>query len=99
MNAADALHAAPLAAAWLAGLTGSVHCLAMCGGISGALAMRGRAASAGCARLAGRRPQCRRLGAAGAGIRYQCRDPWPLIAHLPCPPPALCVAIWRAVSA
>ena len=32
-----------LAAAFIAGVAGSLHCVAMCGGISGALAMRARA--------------------------------------------------------
>ncbi|HET7203769.1 MAG TPA: sulfite exporter TauE/SafE family protein [Steroidobacteraceae bacterium] len=40
-----------LGAAFLAGLAGSGHCLAMCGGIAGALAMRGNAAGATHARL------------------------------------------------
>lgn len=35
-----------LGAAFLAGLAGSGHCLGMCGGIAGALAMRGKAAAA-----------------------------------------------------
>jgi hypothetical protein len=34
---------AELIAAWLAGLAGSVHCLAMCGGIAGALGLATRA--------------------------------------------------------
>ncbi|HMA00686.1 MAG TPA: sulfite exporter TauE/SafE family protein [Steroidobacteraceae bacterium] len=34
-----------LSAAFVVGLAGSVHCLAMCGGISGALGMRARGAS------------------------------------------------------
>ena len=33
-----------LGAALVAGLAGSGHCLAMCGGVAGALAMRGNAA-------------------------------------------------------
>jgi sulfite exporter TauE/SafE len=36
-----------LLAAFLAGLAGSVHCLAMCGGISGALGVRARGQGAG----------------------------------------------------
>ncbi len=39
-----------LAAAFIAGLAGSVHCLAMCGGVSGALGMRARRVGAGPAR-------------------------------------------------
>jgi uncharacterized protein len=40
MIATESLRAAPYLAALLAGVTGSVHCIAMCGGIAGALAMR-----------------------------------------------------------
>ena len=36
-----------LGAALVAGLAGSGHCLAMCGGVAGALAMRGNAAGTG----------------------------------------------------
>ncbi len=42
MTPLDAAHPG-LGAAFLAGLAGSGHCLAMCGGIAGALAVRGRA--------------------------------------------------------
>ncbi|MGI9245268.1 MAG: sulfite exporter TauE/SafE family protein [Steroidobacteraceae bacterium] len=48
MNGFDASHLGPWAAL-LAGLAGSGHCLAMCGGISGALAMRGAAGDAAAA--------------------------------------------------
>ena len=51
-------------AAFLAGLAGSGHCLAMCGGIAGALAIRGRAAHP--AGDAGRPASGRRLAAAAA---------------------------------
>lgn len=39
------LLAATLLAAWVAGLAGSTHCLAMCGGIAGALGLSSRAAA------------------------------------------------------
>jgi len=42
MNGLDA-GSLSLGAALLAGLAGSGHCLAMCGGIAGALALRDRA--------------------------------------------------------
>ena len=42
MNDSDA-GSLRLGAALVAGLAGSGHCLAMCGGIAGALAMRGTA--------------------------------------------------------
>lgn len=51
MNGLDA-GSLSLGAALIAGLAGSGHCLAMCGGIAGALAMRGSAGSGGTSRLA-----------------------------------------------
>lgn len=41
----------PLFAAWLAGIAGSVHCLAMCGGLSGALLLRVRRSGASPGRM------------------------------------------------
>lgn len=46
MNHPDLLPTLGMAAAFVAGLTGSAHCLAMCGGMAGALGMRARAQSA-----------------------------------------------------
>jgi sulfite exporter TauE/SafE len=51
MNGLDA-GSLSLGAALIAGLAGSGHCLAMCGGIAGALAMRGGAEAGGPSRLA-----------------------------------------------
>lgn len=42
IDAASATGQITLAAAFIAGAAGSVHCLAMCGGLSGALGMRAR---------------------------------------------------------
>ena len=50
MNGLDA-GSLSLGAALIAGLAGSGHCLAMCGGIAGALAMRGGAEAGGPSRL------------------------------------------------
>ena len=41
----------PLIAAWLAGIAGSMHCLAMCGGLSGALVLRVRRGGASTGRM------------------------------------------------
>lgn len=40
---ADAANAISLSAAFIAGIAGSTHCFAMCGGLAGALGMRARA--------------------------------------------------------
>lgn len=45
MNTPDLLPALSMMAALVCGLTGSAHCLAMCGGMAGALGMRARAQS------------------------------------------------------
>lgn len=42
---AEATVALSLSAAWLAGIAGSGHCLAMCGGLAGALGMRAQGAT------------------------------------------------------
>ena len=51
MNALDA-GSLSLGAALIAGFAGSGHCLSMCGGIAGALAMRNSTAEGGGSRLA-----------------------------------------------
>lgn len=53
MNHWMPLESFTLLAAFLAGLAGSVHCLAMCGGISGALSVRARVRGASPLRVAG----------------------------------------------
>jgi len=58
MSAAFATGQISLAAAFIAGVAGSVHCVAMCGGLAGALGMR--------ARRIGRAPQLAFLHAAGS---------------------------------
>ncbi len=47
MHMAAVCNPVSLSAAFMVGLAGSTHCLAMCGGISGALGMRARRVSAG----------------------------------------------------
>lgn len=42
----DATHALSLSAAFIAGVAGSAHCFAMCGGLAGALGMRAHAKAA-----------------------------------------------------
>jgi uncharacterized protein len=52
---ADAANAISLSAAFIAGMAGSAHCFAMCGGLAGAFGMRSRSSTASSA-LAGALP-------------------------------------------